>query len=144
MDGFGPKIVLKWPKKKPIYLLLFLEIPLLMRRPSVCKRSPGRPSVRGREKSRCEDVALHSPHYARPVPEFLSFFCSLITLISWSRPHKKQMSTGLKGKSVFRKELNSWRCQCFDLADKASRQLLKTRGCENVKQQAATPTFHAA
>lgn len=74
----------------------------------------------------------------------LVFSWSLITLISWSRPYKKQMSLSHKGKSVFRKELNSWRCQCFDLVDKASRQLLNTTGCENVKQQAATPTLHAA
>lgn len=74
----------------------------------------------------------------------LVFSWSLITLISWSRPHKKQMSMSHKGKSVFREELNSWRCQCFDLVDKASRQLLNTRGWENVKQQAATATLHAA
>lgn len=47
-------------------------------------------------------------------------------------------------KSVFKKELKYWSCQCFDLVDKASRQLgleeERARSCENVKQQTALLT----
>lgn len=49
-----------------------------------------------------------------------------------------------KGKSVFRKDLKYWSCQCFDFMDKASRQLglegERARGYENVKQQMALLT----
>lgn len=78
-------------------------------------------------------LALSSPHQALADPNTtLVFTWTLITLFSWSRPHTKQMSMSHIGE-VFKKELKYWSCQCFDLVDKASRQL----GLKGRKEQEA-------
>lgn len=136
-----------------ILLLSFLKIPFLMSRPSVWEQSSGHPTKQERERERERNLASHKgtftcsfhPHLALSDPNrVLVFTLTLITLISWSRPHKKHMSMSHKGKSVFRKELKYWSCQCFDVVDKASRQLgfggERAWGYENVKQQTALLT----
>lgn len=94
-----------------ILLLAFLKIPVLMPSPSVWEQSSGRPSLQEREGEReiwratkIRLLALSSPHQALSDPNsVLVFTWTLITLFSWSRPHKKQMSMSHKGENQFSK-----------------------------------------
>lgn len=95
-----------------ILLLSFLMISVLMPPPSVGEREQWT-SITAREgegereiwrATKIRLLALSSPHQILSDPNsVLVFTWTLITLFSWSRPHKKQMSMSHKRENQFSK-----------------------------------------